>query len=430
MQPAATAPPGEFRRGWRVLVAALLGTACGASPIPFQTTGFFIAPLQAEFGWTLREISTGVFIYGVLGALLAPLFGVLSDRHGVRPVALLSLTAFGVVFACFSLTPNWLPGFYFLWFLVGLVGIGSTPITWSRAVNTWFFEHRGLALGITLIGTSVTALIMPFLAVWLIGEFGWRMSYALIALLPLGVALPFALAWFREPRPEERPPGLVAQQAGAPGAALPGLTLRESASTWRFWALVLSIFCVAFAYGGALIHLPTMLKGFAFSPEEAALVSSLLGLSIFVGRLFTGFLLDRFWAPLVTLPILCLPTVSCMLLAGDSLTLPLAIVAGLLLGFSSGAETDLVAYLASRYFGMAYYGRIYGSLYMVFGIASALSPVAYGEMKDTTGAYDGMLFVAAVLFVIGALLLLTLGRYPDFSRASGDVSPAGTVAPR
>ena len=35
------------------------GTACGASPIPFQTTGFFIGPLQEEFGWSLRDISAG-----------------------------------------------------------------------------------------------------------------------------------------------------------------------------------------------------------------------------------------------------------------------------------------------------------------------------------------------------------------------------------
>ena len=95
---------------------------------------------------------------------------------------------------------------------------------------------------------------------------------------------------------------------------------------------------------------------------------SLFGVSIFAGRIITGLMLDRFWAPLVTLPILCLPAMSCLLLAGDRLTFTMAIFAAFLLGFSSGAETDLIAFLAGRYFGMANYGRIYGSLYMVFGI--------------------------------------------------------------
>jgi MFS family permease len=418
MRPDSPAARGEFRRGWKVLVAALLGTACGSSPIPFQTMGFFIAPLQQEFGWSLRDISLGVTIYGVLGALLAPVFGSMADRFGVRPVALLSTTAFGLAFGALSLTPDSLAGFYSIWFLIGLVGIGSTPITWSRAVNLWFFRHRGLALGLTLVGTSVAALVLPILTVTLIDNVGWRTSYALLALLPLGIALPVALAWFREPRPEERPAELVAATRDG-GTTLVGLTLAEAIRGPRFWLLVASIICVSFAYGGALVHMPQMLKGHGFSGEQTAVVMSLLGLSIFIGRIATGLLLDRFWAPLVVLPILCLPALSCMLLAGEAPTFPLAIVAGLLLGFSSGAETDLVAYLASRYFGMGHYGRIYGSLYMAFGIASAASPAVYGAVRDSTGSYDPILFVAVAMFVAGGLLLLTLGRYPDFATQGG-----------
>ena len=86
-----------------------------------------------------------------------------------------------------------------------------------------------------------------------------------------------------------------------------------------------------------------------------------------------------------------------------------------LLGFAAGAESDLIAYLASRYFGMANYGKIYGMLYMPFGIFSAISPVAYGRIRDVTGSYDQMLLAAIFLFVSGALLLLTLGRYPVFT---------------
>jgi MFS transporter, OFA family, oxalate/formate antiporter len=416
MTEPAVRGPGEFRRGWKVLIAALLGTACGASPIPFQTLGFFIGSLQEEFGWSLRDISVGLTIYGILGALLAPVFGSLADRFGVRPVALLSLTAFGIVFGCFAFTPNSLPGFYFLWVMVGLVGIGSTPITWSRAVNLWFHRNRGLALGLTLIGTSVTALVLPFLAVWLIAEFGWRMAYLLIALLPLGIALPVGLAWFREPRPEERPAELTAAMAN--GQQLPGVSLAQALHDRRFWLLLASIILIAGAYGGALVHMPTMLKARNFSGTQIATVMSLFGLAIFAGRIITGLLLDRFWAPLVTLPILSLPALACVMLAGDQLSFSMAIAAAFLLGFSSGAETDLVAYLASRYFGMAHYGKIYGSLYMGFGMASAISPTAYGWVRDSTGSYDPMLFAAAVFFVLGALLLLLLGRYPDHGGAS------------
>ncbi len=405
--------PGEFTRGWRVLIASLLGTAFGASPLPYNTIGFFIEPLQREFGWTKAEVSFGVTVYGVLGALLAPLFGWLADRYGVRRVALGSLTAFGLVFASFALIPGTLAWYYGLWTLIGLVGIGSTPITWSRAINLWFFRHRGLALGLTLVGTSISAMLLPTLTVQFVTHFGWRESFALLALLPLAVALPVGLAWFREPRVEERPAELVTAAGG--GLVLAGRTLGEALREYRFYALWVSIVLISVAYGGALVHMPSMLGAQGFTPAQAASVMGVFGLSIFAGRIITGLLLDRFWAPLVTLPILCLPAVSCYLLATDhALTPSMAVLAAFLLGFSSGAETDLIAYLAGRYFGMANYGQIYGMLYMAFGMSTAVSATLYGWVRDSTGSYDAMLFAAAIMFVVGALLLLTLGRYPSF----------------
>ena len=407
-------------------MASLLGTACGASPLPFNTIGFFIDPLQAEFGWSRTEISLGITIYGLLAALLAPVFGRMADRYGVRPVALGSLTAFGVVFASFALIPGSLAWYYFVWVLVGLVGIGSTPVTWTRAVNVWFYRHRGLALGLTLMGTSVSAVLLPMITVALLEWQGWRAAYAGLALLPLLVALPIGLLWFREPQPEERP----AELRTASDVALPGLTLPEALRSRGFWLMWVSILLVSFAYGGSLVHLPSMLGAQGFSRPETASVMMVFGLSIAAGRLITGLLLDRFWAPFVTLPILSLPAIACWMLATDhSMTMTVAVLSAFLLGFAAGAETDLVAYLAGRYFGMANYGQIYGVLYMAFGIAASLSPTAYGWVRDTTGSYDPILFAAAVMFIVGAVLLLFLGPYPDLAARDGSSSSTATSAP-
>lgn len=404
----------EFGRAWKVLTASMVGVACGASPLPFITIGFFIDPLQQEFGWSRTEISLGVTIYGILAALLAPVFGGLADRHGVRPVALGSLAIFGLTFAAFAVVPGQLWAFYLVWLFIGLFGIGSTPVTWSRAVNLWFFKQRGLALGLMLVGTSISAIVLPFLTTYFITHFGWRMAYALLALLPLVVALPLGIFWFREPRPEERPPGVG---TASDPSALPGRTLKEAISEGRFWILWTSVALITLAYAGALVFLPSMLKQREFDPTSVATVLSVFGLSIFAGRIITGLLLDRFWAPLVTLPILCLPAVSCWMLMGDApLGFAMAVLAAFLMGFASGAETDLIAYLAGRYFGMKSYGQIYGVQYMAFGLMAALSPTLYGWVRDTTGSFDPMLLAAAIMFLVGAFLLLLLGPYPDFSR--------------
>jgi len=401
----------EFRRGWKVLVAALLGVACGASPVPFNALGFFIEPLHQEFGWSYRDISLSITIFGITAALLAPFYGGLADRVGVRRVALWSLAAFGLVFASLGATPGTMVGFYALWLLLGLIGIGSTAVVWSRGVNLWFFERRGLALGMVLMGTSLAALVVPGLTVWGINQLGWRLTFPLLALLPLALAWPVAWWLFREPRPEERP----AQISAAGSTALTGATLGEALGQPRFWLLFTSVILVSVAYGGAHVHMAPILAGHGYDTGQAAQLVGALGLAILVGRLLTGFLLDRFWAPLVTLPMLSLPAVSCVLLAGDGLSWPLAVVSVALLGLAAGAETDLIAYLAGRYFGMAHYGRIYGMLYLPFGIGSGISPAVYGAVRDSTGNYDLALTTAAVLFVVGAVLLLGMGRYPDLA---------------
>lgn len=401
-------PRSEFTLGWKVILAAMVGVACGASPIPYNSIGFLLGPLHDEFGWSFRDISLGLTICGIAGSLLVPIYGSLSDRLGVRPVALFSLLAFGISFAALALIPGSLPGYWLMWLVVGVVGFGSTPVTWTRGVNLWFFRRRGLALGITLVGTSLTAILVPPLAAYTVQNFGWRLTFPILALLPLLVALPIGLLLFREPRVEQRPPELTVD------GGLPGVTLGQAVRGYRFWLIWASILCVAFAYGGVFVHLAQILVGQGFTLTAAAGIVSTQGLAILVGRVGTGFLLDRFWAPLVTLPLLSAPAIACWLLAGDGLTAGLAIMSAVVLGLATGAETDLIAFLAGRYFGMAHYGKIYGMLYLPFGLASSVSPAVYGWVRDTTGDYDAMLYVAIGLFIGGAVMLLGLGKYPDF----------------
>ena len=203
-------PRSEFTLGWKVLVAAMLGVACGASPIPYNSIGFLLGPLHDEFGWSFRDISLGLTVCGLAGSVLVPVYGSLSDRLGVRPVALWSLLAFGLSFGALAFIPPSLAGYWGLWLVVGIVGFGSTPVTWTRGVNLWFYRRRGLALGITLIGTSLTAILVPPLAAYSVQHFGWRLTFPILALLPLLIALPVGLLLFREPRPEQRPAELDA----------------------------------------------------------------------------------------------------------------------------------------------------------------------------------------------------------------------------
>lgn len=405
----------EFRLGAKPLIAAVVGVTCGASPLPFNVLPLVMGPIHQEFGWDFAVVSAGVTIFGIIASLLAPVFGAMADRFGVRLVALWSLFAFGIVFGAFWFLPGSRIGYYLFWAVLGVVGIGSTPVTWSRAVSMWFARNRGLALAIMLLGTSIAGMVVPQIAEAAIAKGGWRLAFPTLALLPLLIALPVGFAWFREPRPEERPAG-IADESGQ----LVGLTLRQAVRGYRFWLLFVAIGIVAFAYGGAHIHMAQMVLLHGFGAGIAATVMGVVALGILAGRLLIGLLFDRFWAPGVAFPALLLPALGCFFLMGTTGSLALVMTGAFMLGFAAGTESDVIAFLAARYFGMAHYGRIYGLLYMPFGIFSAISPMAYGAVRDATGGYDAILLVAMLMFAIGGGLLLLLGRYPDLSVPQGE----------
>lgn len=401
----------EFRLGWPVLVASSLGVAFGASPIPYNSLGPFTRPITEEFGWGRGEFQLAILWFTIAVVCVVPVIGALADRYGVRRMALLTLALFGMSFASLAFTPASIGVFYLLWFVTGLVGGGSTPVTWTRAINSWYVENRGLALAITLLGTGITAAFLPAIAIWLIGHFGWRRAFIGVSLLPLAVALPIAIAWFREPGDRAR---VAAGAAPAPRIES-GVTLREAVRNYRFWVMIVSILLVATGIGGTITNLVPLLQDRGFTALDAGKIAGAVGISIMFGRVFAGFLMDRFWAPGVVFPMLVLPAIACLILMNHGLGASAAILAAALVGFASGAETDLVAYLSARYFGLRHYGRIYGAQYAVFGFASGIAPPLFGAVYDRTGSYDAILVTAAIAFGIGAALLLTMGKYPTFS---------------
>ncbi len=399
----------EFRKGWKALFAGVIGVTTGASPIPFNVLPIVIGPIHFAMGWSFLQISIGITIYGMVGAFLAPAVGALADKIGVKPVAMASLTGFGIAFSLLYFTPDNIYVFYAIWALVGMLGIGSTPVTWSRTINMWFYENKGLALGILLLGTSIAGLIVPQIANAVVEAASWREVFPVMALLPLLVGLPIAFFLFRDPSPSERP-----QEIRSSTGELTGFGLREALQHYRFWILFASVVCIALAYGGAHIHMVQIVQMHGLTPGQAATVMGVVASGIFAGRVIVGLLFDKFWAPAVAFPVLLLPVAACAFLLGTGTSQPIIFLAGFLLGFAAGAESDVIAYLAARYFGMISYGRIYGFLYAPFGIFSSISPVLYGYTRDTTGSYDNMLIFAMGLFAVGGALLLLLGKYPDW----------------
>lgn len=414
----------ELKAHWRVLGAGAAGVMLGLSALPAFVLGVFAGPMTREFGWSLGAYQVGTLFF-TLGILLCSAWvGALCDRHGAAAVARVGmpLAAVGVASLGFSQPPIWT--FYAAMFATSVLASGTLPITWTRMVNALFVRSRGLALGIVLSGSSLFAAFGPPLAQALIDAFGWRAAWQLLALLPLLVGWPIVYAGFRgndRATPAAASPAVAAAPAVAAGSnsaagettvADASIDLRGALRSFRFWILAAGFGLVTLGVGGMNPNLVPMLTTKGFTAEAAAATMTAFGLSMFVGRLIAGYLIDRLWAPGVAAVVLCLPALSALLMLGETVTPTHALLAAGLLGFAQGAEYDFLAYLVARYFGLTHYGRIYGVIVLPIVIATGVGAVSVASVRDATGSFDAALPVVALLFVVGALLLLALGRKP------------------
>jgi predicted MFS family arabinose efflux permease len=171
----------------------------------------------------------------------------------------------------------------------------------------------------------------------------------------------------------------------------------------------------ALTYGpvvGFLGHLQPLLTSKGLEPAVAANLAALLAISVLIGTLTSGILVDRIWAPLVGCIFTLAPVFGCILLLTNEPDLNAVMIAVVLIGVAQGAEIDVVAYMIARYFGMSAYSAIYGLTVLITIWATAGASVFFGLVFDAFATYDRAILGAAVAFALGAMSYLLMGKYP------------------
>lgn len=383
----------ELGRHWKTVVAAMIGVAFGPTGVIFYTLGLFMKPLSEAFGWSRAETSAaGLCLQGGL-IVMSPAIGVLIDRYGPRRIALLSLAGTAIGLLGLTMINAGIFSLYLAWIALALLSSGATPIVWTRAINRCFSRQRGIALGLSLSGTGLAAILAPWAIGLVIATYGWRFAYLVLAVVTLCIALPVVSLFLEDGRADMR----------ESGAELAGSSLREAMATGWFWRCGLSFFLVAGGLAALIVHLAPLLQDQGLTNVEAGSLVSMLGLSIIIGRLAIGFLVDRLPAARVGMAFLLFPAIACVLLVNGP-----SMAAVLMVGLAAGAEVDLLAYLVSGRFGMHYYGRIYGWQLSAFLLGAGIAPIVMGAARDRYGSYDAALYADAVVMVIGAIGIASL----------------------
>ena len=406
----------EWKAHWPLVAASVV--CFGFYTLANVTMGVFMGPLTEAFGWTRAEITAGFAIGGVTGIFLSPFIGALIDRFGIRPVAIPGVILTALSVASLATATGSMAQWLTIWSFYAVIVLLLKATVWTTAVSGAFDAGRSLAMAVVLSGGAVTQTIGPPLANYLIDAFGWRIAYVILGLGWGAVALVCAVFFVRDANTPARKARSVvsgARDGSAPSQArpaqtVPGLSLKEAARSMPLIRIGLSTLLTMFLGIGILMHAVPIMVEAGYSREYGAYTVSLIGISGIIGKLVTGWLMDRFNAGTVGGLTIAASGLAFMLLLERFSSAPVIVFAMVVIGYAGGTKLHICAYLTSCYAGLRNYGKIFGVMSSLIAFGGGVGPVVAGAAYDAFGSYEPFIYVAVVGTLLSASLLFGLSQ--------------------
>lgn len=398
----------EWRKGYPVVATSFLGV--GIAVIASWSIGLFIGPIQHEFGWGRGEISAVLLVLSTVSVCAAPFVGRMIDTIGTRYVGIVGMAIYCAGLASLGLMGSQRWQWWAIWIIVAIGFVLIKPTLWAVAVSKRFDVQRGLALAVTMCGSGVILIFMPTIVTQLITHYGWRASYAWVGCGAAAVSLPMILMFLRD---DER---LAADRREL--MANPGDRAAANAELWsalrsgQFARLAIGTIVMTIAIIGLQVHFVPLVVQKGVDLTMAAYMAGAIGIGSITGRLICGFLMDRWRGQVVGAMFFALPVLSSFFLMNYGGGLAVGCAIAFIQGLALGAEMDVIAFLASRYFGMRNYGTLVGTIMGGVGLANGIGPTLAGFVYDLTGSYQLFLLGSIPAFLIAAVLIYSLGNYP------------------
>ena len=268
-------------------------------------------------------------------------------------------------------------------------------------------------MGLSMMGIGIGSIVVPMLSQRLIAIFAWRMTFAIFGAAVLLLPLPVIAALLQnDPRQRGLQPDgdETVRDSSLPPQNKQGLSWREIWRSPTFWILICIFSLTGASVHGAVLHMSAIFTDRGIVAERAAIATSLVGAAVMIGRLTSGYLLDRLFAPRVAILFYSATALGIAILC-SGISGNLALAAAFLVGLGMGAEVETMGYMISRYFGLHAFGTAYGFAFAAFMISGSAGVLLMGAGYDRFHSYTVPLAVLGVAMVLALILLTRLGQY-------------------
>jgi MCP family monocarboxylic acid transporter-like MFS transporter 13 len=434
--------PANIFYGWWIVVVSLL---CDAIKHGTFNRGFtiYVIPIRNELGIGVAAISLAEMLGRLVGGILGPVAGYLTDRLGPRAMLIWGGVASGLGFILLGLTNSYL---YFMVVFVGFLSLGFRSgynNASLAAVNSWFRKRRSLAMSIVSMGNGLGGSLAPVVGLMVL-SLGWRTAALISGIAILVVVVPLSFLMRGSPEsmgllpdgaradtPQSQPRvGSHGEDAGNPGpadhatvgtlASRTGedtdFTATEAMRTPSYWILTLAVALRNTAHSGMNFLLAPVIVWFLHG--ERGEQESLLIAAFFVGIMsighmifspFVGWLGDSWSKQKLSAVTMVAGALAMFLLLNQSGHLWQLAVFVILLAVSESAS-PLAWALMGDFFGRKSFATLRGWQHLPDHLLSMSTPVWMGLIFDRTSSYLWALIPLVVIHSLSALCFWTVPK--------------------
>jgi len=388
---------------WMFVLLGLLMNICLGAVYAFSV---FKKPLQDLWGISATQSGLPFMIFLAVFALFMALAGGLVGKWGPKKAGLLGgvLVGAGWILAGFAPSITWLTIFYGI---IGGAGVGIIYGCPIAVAAKWFPDKKGLAVGLTVMGFGLSALIMAPLMRTMIANasIGPMRTFTYLGIAFTAILVLLSLP-MRSPREGWKPAGWKGQ--AVKGTSSIDLDRKAMVKTSTFYALwgTYTIGCLAglMAIG---ISSPVGQEVARLTPSMAAISVSIFAIFNGVGRPIFGWLTDKL-APRNTAVlsfVLILVASALLYLWGEGSSF-IYFLAFIILWMNLGGWLAIAPTATATLFGTKHYGMNYGLIFTSYGVGALLGNTLAGMIRDASGGYLPVFLPVMGLAVVGIVISL------------------------
>ena len=393
-----------------IAIAAFMHMAGGSVR---QAFGILVVPLQQDMGWSPMSITLGYALGSLVGAAMAPISGIATDRFGARKV----ISAGILFFFLGAVITGAANQVWHLWISYGIfLGIAqacfSVPIL--TTANAWFRGRLGVGIGLLQAAHGLGPAIMAIFISALIAALTWKTAFWLIGISSSGLMIGLMLLFRNDPShlglrpygvPAGEPPREKADPAQEKLRTRAFLVSMQGTAAFKQLVAVHFLGCVGHAI--VIIYIVPIAVVAGISVVSAAgILSTLMAVSVLT-RFLTPVVADHLGAKRAMATMFVLQGLPVLMLFWTQELWQFYLFA-VIFGIGYGGEGSAFPIINRQYFGRGPMGRSFGWQQFGAGSGMALGGWIGGVLFFVFGSYDITVILSVLASVGGAALILSM----------------------